>query len=236
MDGVRLSALAKCRRQAATELLGALEDEMFYDPDEAYFRGKVFEAVAAERCATEYGREHDGQPNIQRQVAIDWPLGEGHADVYVRSARLLVECKSSVSDSDVPLVDGMRQAGLYFYFHPEAEQCELWYFDPRKGIFKPMRVQVERPAQEDVDRWVAEVKTATEGGELPPRVCSHPKMAPDHLCSFVGECFATWAEPVNQVQMREVQTEVDDLSSEWLEPKARRAGLRIPGGFAAVTP
>jgi len=60
MDGVRLSQMAKCRRMAAYGALGELEDERLYDPEESFFRGKVFEAVAAERLAAEYGREFDG--------------------------------------------------------------------------------------------------------------------------------------------------------------------------------
>jgi hypothetical protein len=218
MDGVRLSQMAKCRRMAAYGALGTLEDDRLYDPEESFFRGKVFEAVAAERLAAEYGREFDGAPNVERQVRIPWPLGEGHADAYVRSERLGVECKSSTSDSDIPLVDGMIQAALYFYFHPDAKRWELWYFDPRKGIFKPMRVAVERPDADQVAVWVEEVRVAQEGGDLPPRVCSHPKMAPDHFCPFVGECFSTWSEPVEHLE-RDDESKAEDLAMQWLELK-----------------
>jgi len=220
MDGVRLSQLAKCSRMAAYGALGTLTDELPYDPEESWFRGKVYEAVAALRAGSEWGTEYDGQPNIERQRVVPWPLGEGHADVFVRSERLLIECKSSVSDSDIPLVDGMRQLQLYVHFDPEAVAGELWFFDPRKGAFKPLRIRAEAMDVATAERLVDNVRQAMDGGDLPPRVCSHPKMGPEHLCPFVETCFDGWVEPVARIE-RDAESEVEALAMEWLDLKLR---------------
>lgn len=218
MEGVRLSQLAKCPRMAAYGALNTLEDDMAWDPQEAYFRGKVYEAVAALRAAEEWGSEHDGAPNIERQVVIPWELGEGHADVYVRSIRKLIEVKSSTSESDIPLVDGIFQAGLYFARHPEAESCDVWFFDPRKGSFRPLVIPVERPDEALIQQKIDAVRTALDGGPLPGRVCSEPKRGPEHLCSFVGTCFADWVDKPARLE-RDVESEVEHLASEWLALK-----------------
>jgi hypothetical protein len=217
--GVRMSQLAKCPRMAAYGALDTLEDERAYDPEEAYFRGKVYEAVAAERLRTQYGAEFEGEPNVQRQVVIPWELGEGHADCYVRSIRKLVECKSSISDSDIPMMDAIAQAGMYFARHPEAETCEVWWFDPRRNQFKPTRIPVERPDPDVLAAKIDSVRQALDGGPLPARVCSHPKKAPEHLCPFTGTCFSTWAEPVERIQ----DTVVAELAEQWLGLKLQEA-------------
>lgn len=212
---VRLSQLAKCRRQAAYGALDTVPDETPYDPTEYWFRGKVYEAVAAERARAEFGAAFEGKPNIERQIVVPWPLGEGHADILVRSERKLIEVKSSTDDSDIPLNDGITQAQLYLHYSERADTAEVWYFDPKSGSFIPLRIPVEPLSDEQANIWVAELLNAQQGGALPGRVCSHPREGAHHLCPFVATCFADYAEPVEKLDDRELAA----LAASWQELK-----------------
>lgn len=214
MEGVRLSQLARCPRMCAFGALDTPEDERPYDTEEAFFRGKVLEGVAALRAQAEYGAEFQGEKNILRQRVVSWPLGEGHADIYVRSERLLIEVKSSTSDSDVPLLNAIRQLQLYLYFDPEAEQGQVWWIDPRKGNFKPAKWAVDPLPADEVMAIVEAVRTAQGGGELPERVCSRPSDAGPRMCPFVRTCFADWSEEVPSLN-----GEATELARAWHEAK-----------------
>lgn len=190
---IRASELSRCARMAALRGLGAEHEE----PDEItqrfFARGHLFGEYVARQLEAKYGKAE-----IEREVAIPWPLGEGHADVYVRSAKLLVEVKSTVTPTtSSPMFDmAVEQLRIYLHFHPEAERGALYLVNPSnlagEDVFE-VRLTVADRARIDAD--VALVRAALEGGQLPQRVCSRPGQARGRLCSFAAACFEGWVPP-----------------------------------------
>jgi hypothetical protein len=162
-----------------------------------YFaRGHLYTEYVARQLAARHGAE-----NIEREVEIAWPLGVGHADVYVKPSRLLVEVKSTVTPTtSSPMFPmAVEQLRLYLRYHPEAERGALYLVNPSdlrgEDVFE---VRLTDEDRDRIDATVAQVAEALEGDvgtSLPPRVCQRPSQGRGRLCPFIGPCFEGWTPP-----------------------------------------
>jgi hypothetical protein len=201
LEGARLSELARCPRMCA---LGAADTPRkdWSEQERRYLtRGRMYGRFVAEQLALRYGVD-----NIEVEREVPWPHGTGHADVYIRSEKMLVEVVSSVTPSAQMLSFKIAQARLYLHFDPEAEHAQVYVIDPSSLVRDAaIPVLLRDEDREQIDEWVAAVGVAKESGELPERVCGKPADGRAHLCPFVEPCFEGWvAEPRGILQDPEI--------------------------------
>lgn len=198
---VRASELARCARMAALRGLGAEQQEYDEQTRRYFARGHLYTDYVCRQLEAKHGRE-----NVQREVVIPWPLGEGHADAYITTEKLLVEIKSTATPStSSPMFDmAVEQLRIYLRFHPEAERGALYLINPSDLRGEDMfEVRLTDDDRERIDEAVDEIRQAVEHGSeghefnpfLPERVCAKPSQARSRLCPFADACFAGWEPP-----------------------------------------
>lgn len=201
MIGARLSALARCPRQAAYTALGSASNEPSDQMHRYLARGRVFE----EYVAAQFEAKYPGQ--IQSQREITWKLGTGHADIYVTGKRLLVEVVSTVAPTGKILDFKIEQVKLYLRHDAEAEKAAVYVVNPsdlRREELLPVRLTDED--RERIDATIAEVAAAVESnGESMPACCAS---SPDecrfsHMCSYTDLAWADWEPPPPAVMPEE---------------------------------
>jgi hypothetical protein len=187
---VRLSEVARgCDRMSVLRALGAEAATPGPEAEEYFARGIIFEAYILRGIILEHGRE-----NVERQVTITHPLGEGHADAYVRTTQTLVEVKSSTGNDVVEV--GVAQLKLYIRYHPEATRGLLIVVNP--STLQPAeRILVGLTDAEalEIDRQINEIGRHIEVASLPDRVCRIPSEARKRFCRFAAQCFMGWEPP-----------------------------------------
>jgi hypothetical protein len=193
LTGPRLSQLSRCPRQAAYGALDTPEDPTPVPMAVYWRRGHVYQRLRFEEYAAEHGRD-----NVEFERPIPWPLGEGHADIYVKPTKTIVELVSTVAPSHNMLALKFQQAKCYLHFDPEAERAVVEAINPSRlepAETFPVRVSDEDAAE--IDAAVAAVQHAIESGgdRMPERVCEKPSDARQHLCPFATTCFAGWTAP-----------------------------------------
>lgn len=146
--------------------------------------------------AAEQFRERYGRDQVEREREIDWGLGTGHADVYVKSEKLIVEVVSSTSPAGI-FAAKVRQARQYLHFDPEAEKAAVYVIDPsdldREDLIPIVLSQADR---DEIDRDVQAVKAALDGGPLPECCASSPtECRRSYLCSFTDAAWEGWEPP-----------------------------------------
>ena len=216
LTGLRLSEVARCPRQAAYRGLSVPEDEPPYDVSLYYRRGAFFQKLREAEYAAEYGRD---QIEVEREVP--WPGGTGHADIYVRPTKTLVEVVSAVSPSAKMLGLKIEQVKRYLHYDPDAELALVEHIDPsRLAPIDSFPVRLTDGEGERIDREVAGLLASLDSGgaDLPDRVCARPNEARQYLCPFASACFNGWEEPVADIDSPEAW----DLGAEGLRLQARR--------------
>jgi hypothetical protein len=247
LEGARLSELARCPRMGALGAIGTQRAD-WRDIERRYLtRGRMYGKFVAEQLALRY----PGGIEVERE--IPWPHGTGHADVYIKPEKMIVEVVSTVTPSPQMLAFKMTQARLYLHFDPEAEHAQVYVIDPSSLMRDAaLPVVLGDEDREQIEEWVADVGRAKETGDLPERVCRKPEDGRSHLCPFVEPCFEGW-EPVPRgilddpeiyelaqkhhliaEQERVSRTAVSHLATERKEIEQKLADQLEPGEYEAA--
>lgn len=191
LEGVRLSELARCPRACALRGRGAEPAEPTDRQRRWMTRGQLFGAYAAIQFERKYGLQ-----NVEREREVPWPLGTGHADLYIRPEKLLVEVVSSTSPDGI-LPAKIRQVRRYLHFDPEAERAAVYVINPadldREDLIP---VELRQEDIEEIEAEVAAVHAALDGGDLPdcsartPAECRFAK-----FCGFTDLAWDGWTPP-----------------------------------------
>ncbi len=222
-NALRASELARCPRQCAYRGLAADARE----PDERtrrYFaRGHMYGAYVGQQLEARFGPD-----DVERERVIPWPLGEGHADFYVRSMKLLIETKSTVAPStSSPMFDmAVWQLKIYLRFDPEAEHGALYIVNPSSLDGEDVvTVTLTDDDIREIDAQVESVRVALDGGPLPDRVCDRPSQARGRLCPFAVTCFEGWEpDPAREI----TDPRAADLAARIYEAKQKEREHRAP--------
>lgn len=193
LTGVRLSELAKCPRMCSLRAIGAEPEEIAPEWQRYFTRGHLFEQYVYEQYAAEHGRE-----NVRRQIIVDWPLGQGHADMYVRPRRELIEVKSTTAPDGAIFDSAVKQVRFYKHFYQPAKRAGVYLVNPsdlRREDFIPIKV-----TPSDVDEIVALVRMVetaieTDGEELPACSAENPAQCKRLGCPFTAQAWEGWEPP-----------------------------------------
>ena len=199
LTGARLSSLARCPRQCAYTALGAEGNEAGDQMQRYLARGRVFE----EYVVRQFEQKYPGGVETQRE--IPWPLGVGHADIYVPQEKLLVEVVSTVSPAGAILGFKIEQVKLYLHFDEEAERAAVYVVNPsdlRREDLLPVKL-----TSEDKERQLKSItevaKAMGPDGLGPPTPDYMPACVADspddcrfgHMCSYTDLAWADWEPP-----------------------------------------
>lgn len=194
LTGTRLSELARCPRWCALRACGCEPEPVDPEAQRYFTRGHLFEQYVAEQYAAQ-----DGRDNIVRQLVIRWPLGEGHADIYRKNRRELIEVKSTVVPDGAVFDMAVRQVRLQRYFFTPAKRAGVYLVNPsslRREEFIPVKVT---PSDVDeIQALVGMVQTAidTGGDELPACTAENPAQCRRLGCPFTSKAWEGWERPV----------------------------------------
>lgn len=191
LEGMRLSELARCPRACALRGLGAEPSEPTDRQRRWMSRGQIFGAYAAIQFEQFHGKQ-----NVEREREVPWPLGTGHADVYIRPEKLLIEVVSSTSPDSI-IDSKINQVRRYLHFDPDAERAAVYVINPA-DLDREDLIPVElRPEDvQEIEAEIAAVEEALSGGPLPdcsartPAECKHAR-----FCAFTNVAWDGWAPP-----------------------------------------
>ena len=194
LEGTRLSELARCPCQCALRACGCEPEPVAPEWERFFARGALFEEYVAQQYAAQ-----DGRDNIVRQLIVRWPLGEGHADIYRKERRELVEVKSTTAPDGAIFDIAVRQVKMYRHFFTPAKRAGVYLVNPsdlRREDFIPVKLT---PSDVDeIQTLVAMVQTAidTNGEELPPCSAGNPAQCKRLGCAFTSKAWEGWEQPV----------------------------------------
>jgi hypothetical protein len=188
----RWSHACKCPRMGAYGLLGVDPAQPTERQQGLMRRGRMLGAERYERYLLKYGED-----NVIAEQPVSWPAGVLHPDIYLVPKKLVVEVKSSASPDSI-IEDAIVQCAGQVYWHPEAEAGLV-------EVVSPIDLQViaEIPVLLN-DEWIERLEkiaadvvraAATQGRELPDRVCRKPADGIGRFCPFVDHCFEGWEPP-----------------------------------------
>lgn len=193
LTGIRWSEMARCPRAAALRGLGAEPAEASAKARRYRARGQLFGAYAWQQFAARYGAT-----DVERERVILWPLNRengGHADVYVRSEKLLIEVVSSTSPDSI-LPAKIKQVRGYLHFDPEATKAAVYVINPsdldREDLIP---VVLHSGHIKEIARDIAAVQTALDGGPLPDCPCQSSMECRHSFCSFTEQAWEGWTPP-----------------------------------------
>jgi len=187
----RLSETARCARITHLRMNGAEGAEPDQQTQRYFRRGHLFESYVRDQLVERFSED-----DVEEQRDINWPLGVGHADLFVRSERLLIEVVSTVSPSPKMLGWKIEQLKQYLHYDPEAEHGAVYVINP--SSLDGEQILPVTLTDEDRDRITTRV-AMLDTGELPDRVCRRPSDARSMMCPFSVECFDGWqATPLEE--------------------------------------
>lgn len=188
LTGTRLSELAACPRRCACRALGHEAAEPPARQRRYLVRGQMFESYVALQFEAKYGKTA-----IERQREIPWALGTGHADIYIRPEKLIIEVVSTVGGN----IDAkIRQARLYLMHDPEAETAAVYVVDPSSLDAEDLiPVHTDDHQLAELEERIAAVQAAIDGGPLPDCVHATPPGCRYSGCPFTQSAWADWQPP-----------------------------------------
>lgn len=215
---LRWSAVRDCPRKAIYEATGAPSRERTDREHRILFRGRRIGRDYAEILSLKHNARDDhrkfirnrnrseetgggyyGAGKVWCEKKIVWPLGVGHADIWLPETGTLVEVLSSAHASPQNVHSKKLQLVGYMEHDPEARNGVLVVLDPNDlsetrhlvsrhdeqyaGLVAEMRARIEQ-----VQQW-------DSTGEPPARVCEKPSDARSHFCVYAEHCFDGWEAP-----------------------------------------
>lgn len=226
----RLSSLPVCPRKAVYEATGAPARDRTDREQRILFRGRELEDSYARMLAAEHGIKvvRHGEPGwkqarIVRQYRVPWPLGIGHADIFLRDTKSFVEVLSSAhADTDRRKTKLMQAVGYREHAKDVASgPVALVILDPADFSEERIVVSPDSTLYEELrlemEERVRQVLAWRDHDQLPERVCRKPMDAIGHFCLHAGHCFDGW-EPEPLAKPEDV-TAVKEAAARWLELK-----------------
>lgn len=200
LKGARLSAMARCIRQAAYTALDTPTDPLPLDAEHYFRRGHLFNMYVGQQLRAKYGAD-----GVRSEVEIPWPLGVGHADHVVDPESLAVEVVSTVTPSARVFEFKARQLKQYLHFGG-YDNGAVYVIDPsslKREDVLPVKLTDDDRTEIAADVTLLEV--AVDRGHVGalPRVCRKPGDARGYLCQYASECFKDWQAPAASEDDRE---------------------------------
>ncbi len=192
---LRASSVRDCPRKAAYEATVEPDRDWSDREGRILYRGRSLGRDYADWLAAKYGDDA-----IEREVKVEWELGVGHIDVFLKPTATALEILSSAHATDKMVTSKLVQLVLYMEHYPAAENGCLIVLNP--SDFTEERFPVARDTDayrtlaEEVHERIARLREWKAGGPLPDRVCRKPSEALGHFCRFADTCFAGWEAPV----------------------------------------
>jgi hypothetical protein len=207
---LRWSSVRSCARKAIYEATAAPARERTLREDRQLYRGRSvghdwIVAVATEKMWkvwVDSGPSHwlppdlsassEDEADVVAELRVQWEMGVGHADLYIRETDTVVEVLSSQNPTGDMVHSKLVQARGYARAL-DASNIALIVVDP--STLEEERVIVtSRSAQWDAlaaecDERVTQVLGWRDSGQLPGRVCGKPGDAWGHFCTFAEHCF-----------------------------------------------
>lgn len=188
----RWSQACKCSRMGAYGLLGIDPAEPNERSQGLMRRGRMLGAERYERYLLKYGADQ-----VVPEKPVTWPAGVLHPDVFVRPHALTVEVKSSASPASI-IEDAIVQCAGQVYWDPESEHGLVEVVSPIDlTVLAEIPVILNDEWVERLEKIAADVVRAgaTNGRELPDRVCRKPSDGIGRFCPFIDTCFEGWEPP-----------------------------------------
>lgn len=187
---LRWSSVRDCPRKAVYEATNAPHRERSEREERILWRGKSIGRDYAAFLANKYGAE-----NVLTEVAVKWPLGVGHMDIYLVPTRTAIEVLSSAHASEQMIQSKLLQLVGYIEHAPalDIDAGALVVIDPSDLTEEVFPVaKTSRQYKTLVDEMRARVEAVqawAEHGALPMRVCDKPADARSHFCQYAQHCF-----------------------------------------------
>lgn len=164
-----------------------------------------------------------GADNVEAERPIAWGNGwTGHADLYVRPEKLLIEVVSTVGGN---IDHKIRQVKLYLLHDTEAENAAVYVVNPssldREELFP---VFVTDDDLDELHGLVDLMQHAAETGELPPCVHTSPTGCKFSGCPFTAAAFEGW-EPPDPVDVSGTPA-FRSLAAEFYQRRRAREGAK----------
>ncbi|MBI2844012.1 MAG: PD-(D/E)XK nuclease family protein [Armatimonadetes bacterium] len=204
--GISVSSLLNCLRKVALEA----RNDIYLDPSQLYyaFRGQLFHAVIAQA--------QDGGAVCEEKFerAVAGIVLSGHPDVIYPQHRKLVDYKSTkrIPKDDKPYANHAMQVNLYRYLvaprYP-VDHLEIVYFDMSEVKRVPVKVMSVRQVLGWLVPRLKVLKSALDGGKLPPKAGSEGIWQCNGYCHFTSLCWPGGAPSAPLLKKKEeAKTEV----------------------------
>lgn len=213
---LRWSSVRDCTRKAVYEATGAPTRERTLNEQRQLYRGRSVGhdwvvAVATEKMWkvwVDSGPDNWLPPDLKAatedaadavaEMRVQWEMGVGHADLYIRETDKVVEVLSSQNPTGDMIRSKLVQARGYARAL-DASNLALIVVDP--ASLEEERVIVTSGSQRwddlaaECDERLAQLVQWRDTGEVPARVCGAPGEAWGHFCTFAQHCFDGWERP-----------------------------------------
>jgi len=224
---LRWSSVRDCARKAVYEATGVEGRDRTLAEQRQLYRGRSVGhdwvvAVATEKMwkvwvdsgptnwlPAELTAATEDEADAIAELRVQWEMGVGHADLYIRETDTVVEVLSSQSPTGDTIHSKLIQARGYARA-VDASNVALIIVDPATLAEERVIVTAGSPQWDDLarecDDRVAKVVAWRDSGEIPARVCSKPGEAWGHFCVFASHCFDGYEPPlVASVESEEAQ-------------------------------
>jgi hypothetical protein len=191
---LRWSSVRACPRKAVYEATGSPARERTDREERILFRGKSIGRDYASFLAAKHGADA-----IQAERKVQWPLGIGHIDVYLKQTKTAIEVLSSAHASDDMVQSKLLQLTGYIEHDPYVENGVLVVLNPSDFWEERYIVNTETEAYAELvaemHARIDKVLAWRDTGEIPARVCGKPSDAWGHFCLHAEHCFEGWTKP-----------------------------------------
>jgi len=220
---IRLSEVGHCLRRASLRILGYDSMPTTLRQESVFLSGDEHEEAIASLWEEAYPGE------IDRQVEVQSPYGTGHMDVWVKSLRHYVECKSTTKKSVpyLPHEDYVDQVTLYhhYYIQPTGGgTAELAYRVKETGeiISIPVPYDPERAKRliarlEDLQGAVAfgQPLPIPKGSSMDQFPCGYRDQAQEWVpCPFWHHCWDATANDTENPEIAKLVGRYRELTAE----------------------
>lgn len=215
---LRWSSVRDCPRKAVFEATNAPHRDRTVKEERQLFRGKTVGQAFVIALATEnrwkvhvasgpdymlpypdLRADTVDAADVVAELKVQWELGVGHTDLYVKQTDTVLEVLSSQHASAEMIHSKLLQARGYARAL-DAQSIALAVVDP--ATLEEERVIVTAGSAQwddltaECDERIGQVVAWHDGGTLPARVCGRPSEAWGHFCLYAAHCFDGWQPDV----------------------------------------
>lgn len=207
---LRWSSVRDCPRKAVYEATGAPSRDRTVNEHRQLYRGRSVGhdwvvSVASEKMwkvwvdsGSDYWLPPDlkaateDQADAIAELRVQWEMGVGHADLYIRETDTVVEVLSSQNPTGDMIRSKLIQARGYTRAL-DASNLALIVVNPATLEEDRVIVTEGSPQWDDLatecDQRLAQLAAWRDTAHLPARVCTTPGDAYGHFCLYAHHCF-----------------------------------------------